>query len=230
MSDLEPLSLVKLDKVNQRTKDLISGSIRNFQLLLPTTSAYYNIPISINYIILAFYYQYEQFGKCGAKIKLSDDCMTIKHLLSQGWYNAYGIMEIKSLSGVCCYWKIKCVKKTNNMFIGISTHRDTFSAFQYKYDKLFYALFNSGSGMSAELRTANGSTEIAKQYGVRYGEGDVVRMDLNLKKKNLSFDVNEEKCGVAFEDIRCDENTTYYLAISIVGAHHEMSIVDFGYY
>ena len=48
-----------------------------YQSLLPTISSYYNIPISIIYIILAFYYEYEQFEKCQSGLELSDDSETV---------------------------------------------------------------------------------------------------------------------------------------------------------
>ena len=225
MSEVQPS--IKLDKVNQWTKDLIFGSVRIYQSLLPTISSYYNIPISIIYIILAFYYEYEQFDINDSNLELSDDgkIINVSKEMTAHWCNAYGKIGIESLSGVCCYWTIKCIKKTNNMFIGISTHRNMSFTWQYQYDRLFYALFSCG-----ELRSTNGSTETSKPFAERYGEGDTVTMDLNLKKKELSFDINGKKYGVAFKDIRCDTETKYYLAISATGQDHKMGIVEFRYY
>lgn len=237
MSDVQLLSSINLKDVEQRIKDIAIGYVKQCQSLLPDTTAYYNIPISITYIILAFYYEHEKFDIVGKRIDLSDDCKTITvgHK-GAGWCNAYGRIEIDSLSDICCYWKIKVVKETNNMFIGLSTHRINTSSFQYNYSNLFYALFNAGGirtatdMASAEIRSTDGRKEIATPYARKYREGDIVTMRLNLRMKQLSFDINDEEYGVAVEDIRCDKDTKYYLALSTLGLYHKMTLLDFGFY
>ena len=229
MSDV--LKYFKLDKVDNKTKYVIFGFVRECQLLLPKTSVYYNIPISFNHLIIAFYYQYEEFYKVSSNISLSQENRLLKVDYRGDWCNAFGKLAIESMSKVHCYWKIKCVKETNNMFIGIATHRNIDSPYQYNYSHLFYAFFNDdGYDEIGEIRTTDGQNEIAESYGQGYKQGDIVTIDLNLKRRELKFHVNDNINDVAFDGIKCDENTTYYLAIGVLGALHKMSIIEFGHY
>lgn len=58
--------------INQYTKDVVSGYIRDIQSLLPyEQNAFYIIPQLIQSIILLFYYG-EYFSASGDKIKIDD--------------------------------------------------------------------------------------------------------------------------------------------------------------
>ena len=135
------------------------------------------------------------------------------------------------MSGQCCYWKIKCMERKGAMVIGITTQRyvsDSY-AFHIDSDQLFYALDNVGIFESIYTES---------MYGMYYSEGDTVKMNLDLVKKELSFELNEKgkfddeykEYGVACRNIYCDKHTKYYLAIAMWGQRHSMQIVDFGYY
>ena len=119
------------------------------------------------------------------------------------------------------------------MFIGLVTKRNIIDPYQYQYDDIFYTLFNDnwsyniGSTGYAEIRD---NAKIEKKYGKKYVEGDIVTMFLDLIKKEIHFAVNDEEYEIAFQDIETGTEIVYYLGISITARHHEMGIVDFGYY
>ena len=50
------MDLKRVNKINQRYKDIVIGYIKQVQILLPQNNAYYNIGHLINHIILLYYY------------------------------------------------------------------------------------------------------------------------------------------------------------------------------
>ena len=57
-------------KVPQMHKDCIIGYVKEAQSILPVTSAYYNIPSLVTYLILKYYHQQEIFDIHGDDITL----------------------------------------------------------------------------------------------------------------------------------------------------------------
>ena len=58
------------------------------------------------------------------------------------------------------------------------------------------------------------SRGVLMNYPFRIAEGAVMKMILNLKRRELSFYLDGIACGVAFDDIECDKDIYYKMAIS----------------
>ena len=223
------LKQIKLDEIDERVKLSVFGFVRDSQKLLPDyIPTFYNIPSLIIHIILAFYYETDFFYKYPSNIEVSSDKKQFKVKSNDiyQWVNIFGKIGINSLSHVRCFWKIKTIKSISNMFIGIVSHRNLERPYQYWYSQQFYTLFNGGQ-IRGQL---DGKTYNEEMYGSGYGKDDIVTMYLDMENKELSFDINDNKYGVAVSKIKCGKNITYYLGISVIDADHEMCIVDFGYY
>ena len=232
MSDVLSMSRRELKNIDEKSKLTIYGFIRKVQALLPQNNTFYTIPLSIGHIILLFYFEMDEFELFANGMELSADHKTVikKH---GGWRSAYGKIGINSQRNIRCFWKIKIIKEKSNMFIGLVTKRNIQDPYQYQYEDTFYTLFNDnwnytiGSTGCAEIRD---NEKVEKRYGKKYVEGDIVTMFLDLRKKEIHFAVNDEEYDIAFDDVKTGPNIVYYLGISITAMHHEMGIVDFGYY
>ena len=110
---------MKLNEIDKRTQLIIFGFVRESQKILPCNTSFYTIPSLIIHIILSFYFEADYFDKFASNIEITEDGKKMRVKSANGWVNVYGKIEIDSMSDICCYWKIKIIKKTSNMFIGI---------------------------------------------------------------------------------------------------------------
>eukprot|EP01084_Bolivina_argentea_P234093 394114_1 len=221
-----------IDKVDMKTQLTIFGYVRLIQNTLPETSQFYNIPTSITYFVLSYFWNPERFHCSSSNIEMSEDMMTINRIKigfkDASWATSYGKIGIYSESDVHCYWKIKINKRVCPFFIGVAMHRNVDRAYAYNKSKetgLFYALYcNRGGTHSDHMGERN-------NYAVICNEGDIITMELNLKNREIKFSINDINYGTAFSSIEKRKNVTYYLAISLGnGKSHQMTIMDFGYY
>ena len=51
------------------------------------------------------------------------------------------------------------------------------------------------------------------QYGEQFDKGDVVRMELDMTGKSISFYINDKSQGVAFDNLQFPPDRVYNLAI-----------------
>ena len=54
-----------------------------------------------------------------------------------------------------------------------------------------------------------------------------VIIDLNLKKNQLSYIVNDENIGIAYKNIQKSNDIKYCLAVSLIGTNANVLIEDF---
>ena len=114
----------KLGNIDDECILIIDGFIREAQSLLPRENTFYNIPPSITHIILLFYYiqmdEFELFPSCFTP---SDDNKTVIKTDGTDWASACGKIGIESQSNIRCFWKLKLIKESSPLFIGISAIR-----------------------------------------------------------------------------------------------------------
>ena len=60
----------------------------------------------------------------------------------------------------------------------------------------------------------------------RYKEGDTVRMELNVKQKQLQYFVNDKDADCIF-DIKGDSNITYNMAVFAGNTGNKIQLVKF---
>ena len=61
-------------------------------------------------------------------------------------------------------------------------------------------------------------------YGTPYGQGDVIKLELDTDNENLIFCKNNVCHGVAYGPNCFDNNTTYYFSVAICNQRYAVSI------
>ena len=94
----------KLKKIDDKSKLIIYGFIREIQTLLSQNNLLYNIPLSISHIILLFYFEMDEFDLFAHGLKLSKDRRTVivSKSIYHSWGSAYGKIGINSENNVRC--------------------------------------------------------------------------------------------------------------------------------
>eukprot|EP01083_Nonionella_stella_P142180 439379_1 len=194
--------------VDQDTKDLVFGFIRDIQKLLKDENDHiYQSPMIITHLCLMYYYLSEHFTKSGANIKILNKPRNRIQKQPSGEYwspnhntlnTAYGHVNIYGTTNNLFVWKLKMMKisrdewdsMNSNIKIGIHAHKsDGFTCRvnnYYTIDELGRPDPSIGLGLS----------NIAFSDWIRapYIEtGDVVTMILNEQDKTLRFYVTDGK-------------------------------------
>ena len=209
-------SLEDVKFIDQRTKDVIFGYIKDVQQLFPKDNSYYIIPKLVIYWCLLYYYQNEQFDptQCSAKIKLSDN-NTIATQSSRGPMMV--LLTSKHKTGIH-EWKFKLLHKTDyTAIIGV---------YKTKYDAdldqhLAHAGKGKGYGLDVDTYLTDGTTGYTsdKIYGEKCVTGDVITMILDLEALQLKYCINGKDYGTAFKDIECTEYRACVSGYSVGNRH-----------
>ena len=206
------------------TNGLIRESIQNMSNIYP---------IDIIRMILLFCKAKEKIYYARNTVKISDDQLTItqKPYHTDKWAIAYGNIEISSMCDVHFYWKIQINHLRNAMFVGVSTNRyihDDYNWMQQDQD-ICYHLYIGAKDEQWEVREGNGNL-----YGnwISYSnaqkDGDIITIELDLKRRQIGFHVNDENCGVAFDNVYKADDVKYHLAMAVIGDHTQLTIVEYG--
>ena len=78
--------LDKMKQIDPKHKKIVFGFIREAQLLLPQNTAYYNIPILINWICLGYYFQFfDKFDPkyCGPRMTVLENGTILKQSIGK---------------------------------------------------------------------------------------------------------------------------------------------------
>jgi len=66
-----------------------------------------------------------------------------------------------------------------------------------------------------------------EQYSMKSRDGDVIIMELNMKRCTLSYYINGQFQGIAFDDIEKDQRISYQLAVSLEQELDGVTLLDF---
>ena len=216
------LELEDLKKINLNTQFTIFGFIRNAQKLFAyTDDPYYTIPELVMYIILNFYYERIFWDIIAEGFSVSDDGRTLtKSSERQGWNNTSFVnVEIDSMDSCIakCYIKMdKCVG--DHIMIGIIGGRTT--TVDGLFDRYDYGYWSS----SGQIK--NGAS-YWENYGETFGNNDEICCILDLKKREISFNINGKEQGVACNDFYRGLGFKYRFGISMWYHLSKCSIVKF---
>ena len=202
-------SLEEVKMIDQETKDSVNGYIRNVQESLPKDNAYYNIPKLIIYWCL-LYYDQEEFVKDPAL--RSPNFRFLSNTKVQKIRDCYHTAFFTKIAKTATHeWKFRLNKFDSAGFTTIIGIWKT--TFPMKYDaKLSISPQFYGFYVNNKVLTAT-DEDIRREYGDRYcKQGDVIEMILNLNKLQLSYKVNGEDYGIAFNNI---SDTTYRAALCL---------------
>lgn len=200
---------------NQRTKDLINGYIR-------LKSKNLNIPIVINYVCLLYYLLKDRFGKHGKALKLSSDTNSkhyniVKSKQTQTfaiWNTAYGDVDIDTnkFKDMIVNWTLKMEGYYGVIGIAPSNYSKTEGGFVFRFANDDTPGIYGWHGNTGCLRST-GLSGGGKDCGLKFGKGDTIKMELNVKEKVLKFYRNSDNNHVKIDNI--DTTKIYRLAISL---------------
>ena len=203
------MELKKLKNIDQMTKDLVNGFIRDIQRYLPNNQTYYNIPSSIKNICILFFYMFDEWNPnmIGKGFTIVNDTKLVSEYSSFTWRAAYLSKMIENGQHI---WKFKLVQG-NCFMIGI---------WDCKYDSSITLSgdLDRSDGKSYVYHTyfahcnkyPNASWEENGSYGQKCKEGDIISMCVDMELLTLSFMINDNDFGKAF-DIK---NAKYRAAVA----------------
>lgn len=165
---------------------------------------------------------WEYFRISGDNIAIINDCRTIKKFRS-GIHTAYGKYIVHSVSDDIYQWTLRIDRGGNagELVIGIASKIMTFlNEPFYQYDEFENYSLNVCNGY---IVTQN----MFEQYSMKSQSNDVLLMELNMKLCTLSYYINGQFQGLAFDDIEKDEEVSYQLAVSLEGDQDGITLLDF---
>ena len=209
---------LKLAGVYKTTELLVSGYLRQHEISLSQI-----IPPLVVHICLMFHWIPEYFDIISKYVKVSDDKLRIK-LISKTTKNqntTFGAMRIPSTDTRIYLWTFKILhKKGDDIIIGISNGSNNNQPFHFR-DR-GKQTFNYG--YCGNFKVVNTAFKI---YGDDFKENDILKMILDLKKKTLSFMINDKDQGIAFENIKYSPDIYYKMAVSFEGLTDEIQLINF---
>ena len=214
--------VITLEKINMMRDDkIINGYIRN-----NFVNDYKHIPQEIINLCLTFYheitadifkhYHQDNYG-------VSEDNMTVTKCRGGSFQSlCYGSLCIPSTSKCIHSWRFKIMHRYSHIAIGIAETKYlrvkeghfNDSGFHLPVNTLkpkFYALWHDGDrnywGQNAIL--------IAEEDAQKFHKGDIVCMTLDLSKRELSYQINENDTFVAFTDICIGAEIVYCMCVCL---------------
>ena len=206
------MSLQKVKRIDQRSKDLVFGYVHqlNPELIIP----------EINYICLLYYYLIaERFILCTEKIKIfsSDENDEPKNDIFEWnndcqndddqWTNIHGNVIINPSENpkAIITWTIKVLSKADTYIIGIHSIYE---------DSVGYGGDQAGYGWWGSSNTMIGTRSNYSYCKERFTFGDVIKLELNVANKEVTYYKNGEKINFVFENI--DISSSYHLLLRVL--------------
>ena len=231
--------------IDQRTKDIVNGFIKDVQSLLPNNkNTYYNIPSLVMMIITLYYYKPEYFTVHGNYIKLNEDKNVIQYMYKamedakfipsyQRHNTVYGNIIINRNSTGKYIWKFNIIEPNTEAIIciGIDSSnkqmKDDMFYKSYINKSTFYGYQCYGDEDDDEdggFRMYNGSVDVnldvkytsQEDYGVIYSaEKNEITMELDMNKKTLKYYVNGMDQGILWNNINFKNDQQYAMCVSL---------------
>ena len=211
------LNLRKLNLVDNRTKWLIAGFVREMETLLTLT-----VPELILVICTFYFYPFESFmqDNCGPDVILDGKCAKYE---KGSWNTVYGNIIIDgSISNAVYKWTIKSIAVTGNiMTVGIT------SSFNEMTDNPFnnrksesYGISQLGwirKGKDWWDRNENGD------QGRKFKAGDIICIKVNISSSTIQFYKNDLKIA----DIKIENMYTSKFKLAICLSECAVELLDF---
>ena len=220
------LSQKEIDGIDQKTKNIVFGFIRQFE---KNYELIHNIPDLVIFTCLAFYRMAEFFSKCGDSVTISGLNKDILTNTQDGnsWGNtSYGNIWHNSMDKIIIKWTL-FMKKFNygttkrndesgglghNILFGIVTqdcHENEDFSELIGHQNYMYS--NDGG------KWEHGSYKASMMHQLAIYEGDTVIITLDLIQRQITYRISEDadKDVLVHEDIIQNDDTKYKLAVSL---------------
>eukprot|EP01084_Bolivina_argentea_P018394 34250_1 len=196
----------------------------------------YDIPSSLISLCINYYFQPEQFEIAGNGVIISNENKTITYSKGEckGCCTSYGKHIIPSTSNYIYEWHLKINETISNhcyIKIGITSDtktRDgsfTYEVIKVDSDHIAFGYWScNGNIFDSRL---NCPSRGLSYNGCKFDQGDIIKITLNLKTKQISYSVNDKDQGIASENIPCNHNIKYRLAVLLADKYLSVSILKF---
>ena len=213
----------------ERSKLLIQGYIKMMQTGLfaeKNDNPYYNIPTLIIHICIWFYNEIDRFSISGHCFKISENGDSVTCIDESDRHSAFGTIgiDLSKINNVIYRWDLKIdrLQDVYEMNIGVVSNRRQ----QYLMgdfcvdimgDDIYFAVEQWGY-----VESNSDSDKIDNCN--KFRQGDIVSIQLNTNKRNISYYINNVQQGIAYKNI---EQKIYYLALTFRSEGNCVKILDF---
>ena len=226
--------LKQIKFIEQKERDLVCGYTHESQIDFSKDNHYFIIPSLVIYTILYYFYDPEKFDESGAGLTLNEDQTVVTQTGEDDlWTSVYGNRLIPADSKCIYEWKFKIFQKTYPFFVdqdsyccilGIHSFEKAKKIldndFSENYEHKDYAKSNFWA--ISNLKDKFSNDIYAVSYGSKWKNDDIITMLLDTINEKLSFYVNDEDFGVAFEDMILHKETYMAVAIGVQGFSVEL--------
>ena len=208
------VNVSEVKSIDQSIKDIVFGFCREAQALFSSDNVYFTIPPLIIHHCLLFYYQREYLKTNYEDIEIDERTWCIAESMEtyseQKIYGNIVIDEIKVY-----IWEIKVhsvitTEGEEHLEIGISPLNNESDAYEYYYDadgdkcKIWY-----------------------EYYGKQYGDGDIIKIRLDVGKQTIEFIKNNESQGMAYNSMAITPDDEYSLCIKMPRKGTKVELISF---
>ena len=212
--------------IKNKHKFLVFGYIRNHFKN--------DIPESILFMILLFYYAKEYFDKIGSDTIVSNNKLTItKTGGHKHWDNStYCANWIYSLSDTITKWLIRIDKNfcdiAPQFIFGIVSVDNVPDADFSEHNKGKYYVFGNNASYHSSHSAANVAKDKWYTDGTEFDIGDTIEITLDLKKRKFVGRVNKRmEENVVWSDIECGLDIKYKLAVGMHAVGNQITLLEY---
>ena len=219
---MEEWKVITSKKLNENTLNVVNGYIRKKQLLLPfLENNYYIIPSLVIHLILLYYFDGEYFATNPVVYEISNDRKIIKKTMSKWGPSIYGNISIPSTGKGVYFWIFKILHPCTSTTFGITSDINN--------DEQFWSVAsNSNYGaMYAGHKASKGKMEWGYPKFTNFEVGTLVKMELNLSRKELIFYIDDKCLGPVYTNIDVGEDIKYKMAIDMIHLNGEIQFIEF---
>eukprot|EP01084_Bolivina_argentea_P246388 412348_1 len=174
----------------------------------------HQIPMHLVEIILLYYPRFWWFK---GNNRFTINGSTVKSQNTNCNKTVYGFYEVSVGKHE---WKIKVIQCTTYLMIGIASNTKHLDCFYEKHDICTYSYYSDGR------KFMNGSQDLYPDgIPVKFGNGDIMTVNLDLDKRTISFCKNGHDLGILCDKI--DTNHKYRLAICSYYANDEFQMISY---
>lgn len=225
-------TLRETDFIRQYDRSIVDGYLRILRQSVASKLAYYNPAAIVEYWCVLYFAQREYF-KCNddESLECNASGKVITKITSYRCSRVTGNVMIDGSKPLRYIWEIKvidCHNKLGGYWMKIGLHNLIFTPNDYSSE--YHDDFRTkGNKALAYSYRHNGAKQLKNlfAYGMGYEDGDIIKMELNVKSKTLEFYNNGKPQGIAFQDIKFGDKYLYCLGIIMTSTGNAVELLDF---